>query len=219
MHISVRSLERRAIVMPLAVAAIALLVAAGVAMSQAPSAGAATANVNVGQGGLVFAPSSVTIAPGDTVTWTFVAGRHNVDAVDGSFESEIQTAPGTPFSHTFAAAGTFFYYCEVHATAADANDAGIAAGKMAGKVVVQAPGQGTPTATATSTAPAGTPTATATATRTATATATTTATPSVPKTGDAGLAGPGGTSAAVVLAFLGLAAATVYGARRLSRTR
>jgi len=37
-----------------------------------------SAAVSVGSGGSNFAPASVTIKPGSTVTWTLVSGVHNV---------------------------------------------------------------------------------------------------------------------------------------------
>ncbi len=218
-------LRKSALLVPFAIGAFALL--AIVALTASKPVGAAVANVNVGNGsgGNVYVPASVTVAVGDTVTWTWASGFHNVDAVDGSFDSGAPHAtPGSPFSNTFNTAGTFFYYCEVHATAADATDAGIAAGKMVGKVVVQAQGTGTATATATTTATATatTPaTATATATRTATpvatATATVVATPSAPKTGQAGLLDSSGGGAGTVVLWLGLAIVVTVGGRRLSQ--
>ena len=37
----------------------------------------ATVDVAIGDGGLFFSPSSVTIQPGDTVRWTFSSGGHS----------------------------------------------------------------------------------------------------------------------------------------------
>ena len=162
-------------------------------------------------------PSRVTVEVGDTVTWNWVNGFHNVVAVDGSFTSgAAHGTPGTPFAQTFAAEGRFYYYCAVHATAADANSNGIAAGKMVGEVIVQARGTGQPAATATKTA-TGAATDTATPTRTATPTATevTTATPSAPKTGQDGLAASSDGGARLL--SLGLAISVVATARVLSR--
>jgi hypothetical protein len=146
----------------------------------------------------------VSIAVGDTVNWNWASGFHNVVAVDGSFNSGApHGTPGAPFSQTFSAAGTFFYYCAVHSSAADATDAGIAAGDMVGKVVVaQASGGGGATATATSTtttAPSGGGTAM----------------PTAPRTGQAGLADTSSDAAAALL-LLGLASSSVLGARALT---
>ena len=199
----------RVVLLPVAIGVFALVALAALTMSKPAGAAVATVGVGDGAAGLVYVPASVTIATGDMVTWNWVSGFHNVVAADGSFNSGAPHAtPGSPFSNTFSAAGTFFYYCSVHATAADATDAGIAGGKMAGKVVVQAQGTGTPGATAT-----------ATATRTATpvATATTAATPAAPKTGQAGLLDSSDGNAGTMLLWLGLAVVVAVGARRLSQ--
>ena len=79
--------------------------------------------------GRVFSPASVTINVGETVIW------HNIDTMahtttsgtgtpDGKFNS-LNMDPGFTFAHTFAAAGTFPYYCDYHSG-------------MVGDVVVQA---------------------------------------------------------------------------------
>ena len=60
----------------------------------------------------VFAPKSVTIAPGKTVTWRFSGkSAHNVTFPD--FNSKLMKS-GT-FTHTFDEAGTFKYLCTIHA--------------------------------------------------------------------------------------------------------
>jgi plastocyanin len=63
-----------------------------------------------------FSPAQVTVAVGDTVTWTF-NGLHTVTSgangmPDGLFDSGFQSS-GT-FSFTFTAAGDFPYYCSLH---------------------------------------------------------------------------------------------------------
>lgn len=209
-----------------AAAVLAMVVLGLVAMSSRP-AGAATAEVGVGTGGNNFAPTDVTIAAGDTVNWTWVGGFHNVVAVDGSFDSgAAHGTPGDPFAHTFSSAGTFFYYCAVHATAADATDAGIAGGRMVGKVVVQQM-QATATATASATAaptrtataaPTGTAAPTVTAMATATAMPTSTAMPVPPKTGQAGLA-DASSGAGAALLLLGLTCVAVLGVRVATQRR
>jgi len=103
-------------------ASVAIGVAAG------PSAGAATTH-GVSMIGVSFSPKSVTLQPGDTVTWTNNSGlTHTVTADDGSFDSG-SVAPGQTFSHTFSTAGTVEYHCSFHGAAG-----GIG---MAGTVVVQ----------------------------------------------------------------------------------
>jgi len=84
-----------------------------------------TRTVNVGQGGTNFVDqvsgnSTSTISVGTTVTWVWVGGTHNVASgacppctTDNLFRSGNPQSGGT-FTHTFNAAGTFPYFCEVH---------------------------------------------------------------------------------------------------------
>jgi len=63
-----------------------------------------------------YAPQEVVVSRGGTVTWTWRgAASHTATADDGAtFVSPEQTT-GT-FSHTFTAAGSFPYHCQVHGT-------------------------------------------------------------------------------------------------------
>src|SRR5690242_17022935 len=75
---------------------------------------AANHSVTVGPG-TAFSPSTLNIQVGDTVTWTNTGGGfHDVNADDGSFNSGGPSSSGWVFSHTFGAAGTFGYYCQIH---------------------------------------------------------------------------------------------------------
>ena len=60
-----------------------------------------------------FEPKEVTIAPGTIVEWTDEAGRHNVEADDGSFQSAPLTA-GQKFDHKFDTAGSYAFFCSFH---------------------------------------------------------------------------------------------------------
>jgi plastocyanin len=61
-----------------------------------------------------FAPASVTIDVGDTVTWTNDGPTpHSATADDGSFDTGIFNA-GQSRSETFDQAGTFAYFCTPH---------------------------------------------------------------------------------------------------------
>lgn len=78
-----------------------------------------TATVTVGPNGtLTFAPQTVDIAAGGTVTWSWAAGNtlfHNVtsgDATPAFAPSPTQTSGS--FTHTFPSAGSFFIFCSVH---------------------------------------------------------------------------------------------------------
>jgi hypothetical protein len=65
-------------------------------------------------GDLFFSPTSVTIAVGDTVTWTNDGqAPHNATADDGSFHTPT-IEHGQSASHTFSQAGTFSYICTIH---------------------------------------------------------------------------------------------------------
>jgi plastocyanin len=99
-----------------------------------------TVQVGNGAGQLVFVPQSVTIPVGGTVTWVWNSGStpHTVTTSQGS-----PTIPGTPSgSHStpftfgpvqFNAAGTYTFYCAIHATATDP----VSPGFMTGQITVQ----------------------------------------------------------------------------------
>ena len=83
-----------------------------------------TATVTVGDS--AFTPSSVTIAAGGTVTWTWTGkNSHNVTFSDSTIQASPTQTTGT-FSHTFPTAGTFGYFDSVSGSAV-----------MSGSVVVQ----------------------------------------------------------------------------------
>ena len=63
-----------------------------------------------------FHPSRVTVAAGDSVTWTNNdAVRHQVVGNDGSFSSPVLSAKQS-FTHEFKAGGTFVYHDGLHPT-------------------------------------------------------------------------------------------------------
>src|SRR5689334_14495813 len=79
---------------------------------------AATVDVQVGQGGLKFTPSTVMIQVGDTVRWVWDANGHSSTSgtpghPDGMWDSGTQNT-GFTFSFTFTNAGTFSYFCTPH---------------------------------------------------------------------------------------------------------
>ena len=85
---------------------LAMLAVAGPAL-------AATKDVSIA--GFAFSPADLTIANGVSVTWTNADGvAHTVTADDGSFDSGTIGSGGGTFSHTFGAAGSFAYHCEIH---------------------------------------------------------------------------------------------------------
>jgi plastocyanin len=75
---------------------------------------ARAANVDVTISGFTFSPSTVTIHPGDTVTWhNPTSSFHTVSTDDGSFGSGDPAGNWT-YSHTFNSEGSFPYFCELH---------------------------------------------------------------------------------------------------------
>jgi plastocyanin len=64
--------------------------------------------------GFVFSSNSITIAPGDTVTWTNDdTAIHDVTATGSAWTSGVMNQ-GDSFSHTFTDEGTFTYLCSLH---------------------------------------------------------------------------------------------------------
>jgi len=66
---------------------------------------------------LAFSPAALTVLHGTTVTWKNGDGvNHQVASAIGStdtYNSNFIAAGGT-YSHTFATAGTYVYYCTIH---------------------------------------------------------------------------------------------------------
>jgi LPXTG-motif cell wall-anchored protein len=61
-----------------------------------------------------FAPGSITVHVGDTITWTNDGpSPHSATANNQSFDTGI-LKKGQSASHTFSQAGTFTYFCTVH---------------------------------------------------------------------------------------------------------
>ena len=58
----------------------------------------------------------ITIEVGDTVTWTWGSGTHNLRSVSGTetFDSGYVTGPGYTFSYTFNQVGSTTYQCDPH---------------------------------------------------------------------------------------------------------
>lgn len=77
-------------------------------------AAAATKNVMIQN--YAFTPASLTIAVGDTVTWTNMdTAPHTVTVSSGPVKFASPTLQkGETFTYTFTAPGTYSYYCAVH---------------------------------------------------------------------------------------------------------
>jgi plastocyanin len=72
--------------------------------------------VTVGAGATnSFAPASVTIHPGQSVTWNWVSGFHGVVSTSApkAFPDSPQQASGQ-YTASFATAGSYPYQCSVH---------------------------------------------------------------------------------------------------------
>ncbi len=155
-----RSTTRMKRVSGLVVLALLAALAGGLMFVRADSAIAAPATVVVGQtngGGATgvnqFNAAAVTITSGETVTWNSALDNRSHDvtsyaeAVAGTPDWQSPTlrsgTANTTYVRTFSSAGTFTYYCTLHAVRADAApaviDANIAAGLMVGKITVNAP--------------------------------------------------------------------------------
>jgi plastocyanin len=64
--------------------------------------------------GFAFAPATLTVKAGSTVTWTNKdEDPHTVVADGDAFRSQVLGSGGT-YSFTFPAAGTFSYICSIH---------------------------------------------------------------------------------------------------------
>ena len=69
-----------------------------------------------------FAPNPLTVTPGTTVTWKntdtvshyVTSGKASDETTGTVFDSGNLIKPGNSYQFTFAAAGTFDYFCSVH---------------------------------------------------------------------------------------------------------
>jgi plastocyanin len=85
----------------------------------APAAHAQGASVQWVGDTLPWSPAEVTIKAGETVTWSWSSGTHNVMGTNWNHTSGTTS----PVNYTFAAAGTYDYVCQFH-------------GAMTGRVIV-----------------------------------------------------------------------------------
>ncbi|WP_369805125.1 cupredoxin family copper-binding protein [Mycobacterium sp. IS-836] len=88
--------------------------AAPTGSASATGSPAAAAGDEVSIDNFAFAPATLTVKVGSTVTWTNRDEEpHTVAASDGSFHSPGM-GTGATFSHTFPTAGKFDYVCSIH---------------------------------------------------------------------------------------------------------
>ena len=82
--------------------------------AQATGSPAAVAGDAVTIDNFAFAPATLTIKAGSTVTWTNRDEEpHTVASSDGSFHSPGM-GTGATYSHTFTTPGKFDYVCSIH---------------------------------------------------------------------------------------------------------
>jgi plastocyanin len=117
-----RSVCLKALAAAVAMSAV-LLIATARAHSVSAQQGQA-ANTEVKIDNFSFAPATLTVAAGTTVTWTNRDDiPHTVVSNDKVFKSKVLDTD-EKFSYTFSEPGTYPYFCSVHP-------------KMTGRVVVQ----------------------------------------------------------------------------------
>jgi plastocyanin len=100
----------------LGVVALGLLLLAGLtqvlAGETAVKAAASPATVNIDN--FAFAPATLTVTAGTTVTWKNEDDSpHRIGDKDGTFKSAALDTDDT-FSHTFGAPGEYPYICTIH---------------------------------------------------------------------------------------------------------
>jgi plastocyanin len=62
-----------------------------------------------------FSPRVLTLSPGATVTWiNHDKVPHVISSADNHFQTSALLDPGQSFSNTFAAGGTYSYFCSIH---------------------------------------------------------------------------------------------------------
>lgn len=77
------------------------------------SALAATQTVTIDN--YTFLPATITVHPGDTVTWTNQDSiPHTATALDGKSFDSGAIDPGSNWSFAFTKAGVYNYHCSIH---------------------------------------------------------------------------------------------------------
>lgn len=86
----------------------------GLALSVAMAVPAFAADHAVAIKGFKFDPPMISVAAGDTITFTNEDGApHTATAKDGSFDTP-RLSKGESATVTISAAGSFDYFCKVH---------------------------------------------------------------------------------------------------------
>lgn len=103
-------------------------------------------------GGYNYSPASLSIAVGDTVTWSFASLSHSVTQspdtgclpLPSGFNSGNQVSPST-FTQAFSTAGTIYYYCQVSSHCSSGMKGVITVGGGANSTSTSTPDTATPT--------------------------------------------------------------------------
>ena len=100
---------------PASAAATTAATATPAATEEAPEPAAKGKGRNVAIEGFAFAPGTVKVKAGDTITWTNDdAAPHTVTAKSGGDVDSGTLAQGATFEFTAEKAGTIAYFCEIH---------------------------------------------------------------------------------------------------------
>lgn len=87
----------------------------GASYSTDPNGGNPPANTVEATPSLAFTPSSLTVASGTAVTFSFGSVTHNVTFTAATgVPADIGNTMSANVSRTFSTAGTFSYHCTIH---------------------------------------------------------------------------------------------------------
>jgi plastocyanin len=85
------------------------------AYSTSPGGGTPAPNTIDANPSLAFLPSTLTVASGTTVSWTFEGVTHNVTFTAATgVPADIPNSINTTVQRTFGTAGTFAFHCTIH---------------------------------------------------------------------------------------------------------
>jgi len=149
-----------------------LAIAVGlIAVAGAVAVPTLAANADVSIVDRSFEPATITVAAGDTVTWTVtkaIGEPHSVTSgtpgpdQGKEFDSAIGLQEnGLTFQHTFTTPGTYAYFCQVHSTVMTGEVIVTAAGSSAAPPSEAPPASGPPASEGPAASPAGSPGASA----------------------------------------------------------
>ena len=117
---------------------------AGLAVACPSASQAANKNVGVSNASnaLAFFPSAVTINVGDQVTWVWAGSIPHSSTDTGVWDSGLLTGASHTFSFTFNTAGTFPYFCSLHAAFGMTGSVTVQSGNIPPSVAITAPTNG-----------------------------------------------------------------------------